>query len=270
MRHARFDAGDGPRAGVIDGDELVDTGSDLLAAAGGGGTDAGGGARHPLSSVRLLAPVPAPGKIICVGLNYRDHAIESGMAIPKSPITFAKFANTVVGPGDAIRLPAASVQVDYEAELAVVIGRRAKGVSVADALDHVLGYTCSNDVSARDLQFADGQWLRGKSQDTFCPLGPWLVTADEFGDPQRKAIACHVNGTTLQDSTTAEMIFGVAEIIAFLSTGITLDPGDVILTGTPVGVGFARTPPIFLQPGDEVVVEIEGIGRLSNPVVAAP
>lgn len=213
--------------------------------------------------------IGAPGKIVCVGLNYRDHAIESGMDIPTTPILFAKFSNTLIGHNDPIVLPAWSSQVDYEAELAVVIGTRAAKVSVDDALGFVRGYTCANDVSARDLQFSDGQWLRGKSLDTFCPLGPTVIPADQIPDPQALSITCRVNGEVLQDSNTKQMIFGVAELISFISQGITLEPGDVILTGTPVGVGFARTPPVFLKEGDVVEIEIERIGILSNPVVAA-
>jgi 2-keto-4-pentenoate hydratase/2-oxohepta-3-ene-1,7-dioic acid hydratase in catechol pathway len=213
-------------------------------------------------------PIPRPGKIVCVGLNYRDHAIESGMEIPTTPVLFGKFGNTAIGNGEPIVLPADSTQVDYEAELAVVIDRPARNVGVDDALDFARGYLCANDVSARDFQFADGQWFRGKGLDTFCPLGPALVPASEIPDPQALAIACRVNGETLQDSSTKEMIFSVAELISFVSRGITLDPGDVILTGTPVGVGFARKPPVLLHAGDVVEVEIEGIGVLANPVVA--
>lgn len=219
------------------------------------------------ASVHLLAPV-VPGKIIGIGLNYRDHAEESGAPIPEKPLVFAKFANAIAGPGDPILLPPITTQADYEAELGVVIGARAQQVSVDDALLHVLGYTCVNDVSARDLQFADGQWVRGKTLDTFCPVGPCIVTRDEISDSQALAIRCRVNGETLQDSTTAQMIFSVAQIIAFLSEAITLEPGDLIATGTPVGVGFARKPPIFLKDGDVVDVEVEGIGVLTNPVKA--
>ena len=225
------------------------------------------GAPFHLSDGRLLAPVRWPQKIIAIGLNYGDHARETGAEIPSAPISFVKTPNSLVGPDDAISWHEGSTtQVDYEAELAVVIGRRARRITSDEALAHVLGYTCCNDVSARDAQFADGQWVRGKSFDTFCPLGPWIVTADEIPDPQALGIRCRVNGATLQDSTTAEMIFGVAEIISYLSQYLTLEPGDVIATGTPVGVGFARTPPIFLGDGDVVEVEIDGIGTLSNPV----
>ncbi len=210
--------------------------------------------------------IPRPGKIVCVGLNYRDHAAEGGMDLPKAPLLFAKWANTLIGDGDAIVLPPESTQVDYEAELGVVIGAKAKRVSEGDALDHVAGYICVNDVSARDLQFADGQWTRGKSPDTFCPVGPRLVPREEIADPQALAIRCLVNGQALQDSSTAQMIFSVAEIIAYTSQIITLEPGDLIATGTPAGVGVFRDPKVLLSDGDEVAVEIEGLGTLTNPV----
>jgi 2-keto-4-pentenoate hydratase/2-oxohepta-3-ene-1,7-dioic acid hydratase in catechol pathway len=212
-------------------------------------------------------PINRPGKIICVGLNYRDHAAESNAPVPSRPLLFAKWETALIGPGAEIVLPSVSEEVDYEAELGVVIGRRARGVSVDGALDHVVGYLCVNDVSARDVQMGDGQWTRGKSFDTFCPIGPRLVPAERI-DPQALGIRCLVNGEALQDSTTAEMIFSVAEVIAFASEAITLEPGDLIATGTPAGVGFARNPPIFLRDGDEVTVEIDGVGSLTNPVRA--
>jgi 2-keto-4-pentenoate hydratase/2-oxohepta-3-ene-1,7-dioic acid hydratase in catechol pathway len=215
------------------------------------------------------APVPRPGKLICIGLNYRDHAAESKMAIPERPVVFSKFATAVIAPGEPVVLPASSTQVDYEAELAVVIGRRAKSVSASRALDYVLGYTCFNDVSARDFQFADGQWQRGKSCDTFGPMGPAIVTTDAVPNPHELSIKFILNGQTLQDSNTNQLIFPVPELIEFLSQTITLEPGDVIATGTPAGVGFARKPPVFLQPGDKMEVVIEKVGWLSNPVVAA-
>jgi len=218
-----------------------------------------------LDEVELLAPVPRPGKVVAIGRNYRDHTTEEGVSAPKSPLIFSKWSSCVIGPGAEIRWdPALTSQVDYEAELAVVIGRTARHVSEADALDYVLGYTCLNDVSARDLQFGDGQWVRGKSLDTFCPMGPALVTADEIEDPQALAIACIVAGRTLQEATTADMFFGVAAIISHCSQAFRLEPGDVIATGTPGGVGIFRDPPILLGDGDEVVVEIAGIGRLVN------
>jgi 2,4-diketo-3-deoxy-L-fuconate hydrolase len=215
--------------------------------------------------------VPVPfdvGKIICAGMNYRDHAEETGLDVPERPVLFAKWSNALIGPGDPIVLPSLTAQVDYEAELGVVIGRRSRDLDVADALDAVGGYVCVNDVSARDLQFADGQWTRAKSLDTFCPVGPRIVPATDVPDPQALRIRCLVNGEALQDSSTSNMVFGVAELVAFASRGMTLEPGDLIATGTPAGVGFTRKPPVFLRPGDEVTVEIEGVGELTNPVRA--
>ena len=216
-----------------------------------------------------FAPVPRPGKIICVGLNYRDHAAESNMPIPERPILFSKFATCVVGPGEHVVLPKTSQQVDYEAELAVVVGRRAKNVSAANAYDYVLGYTAFNDVSARDFQFADGQWQRGKSCDTFAPMGQTILTTDEVPDPHKLSIKLRLNRQTMQDSNTNQLIFGVPKLIEFITESITLEPGDVIATGTPSGVGFARKPPVFLRPGDVMEVEIERIGGLDNRIVAA-
>ncbi|MGI9113403.1 MAG: fumarylacetoacetate hydrolase family protein [Gaiellaceae bacterium] len=210
-------------------------------------------------------PIARPSKIVCVGLNYRDHAEESGMEIPARPLLFAKWPSSLIGPGQPIVLPHQAEQVDYEAELGVVIGRRARSVPVVDALDHVAGYVCANEVSARDIQFADGQWTRGKSFDTFGPVGP-LAPVDRVPDPQALRIRCLLNGEVVQDSSTAQMIFTVAEVIAFVSDGITLEPGDLILTGTPAGVGLGRKPPVYLADGDEVTVEIDGVGSLTNPV----
>ena len=222
----------------------------------------------PIADFELLAPVVAPQKLLAIGLNYADHARESGVEPPAAPVLFVKTPNSICGPGDAIRYSKDdSTEVDYEAELALVIGRTARRVSTEAALDYVLGYTLCNDVSARDAQFADGQWVRGKSFDTFSPLGPWIVTADEIADPQALGIRCRVNGAVLQDSTTAEMIFSCAEIVSYLSRVMTLEPGDVIATGTPFGVGFARTPPVYLLDGDTVEVEVDGIGTLTNTVV---
>ena len=213
-------------------------------------------------------PFARPGKIVCVGLNYRDHAEESGMELPERPLLFAKWPSSVIGPGSPIVLPHQAKEVDWEAELGVVIGERAQRVPLAEALDHVAGYCCANEVSARDIQFADGQWTRGKSFDTFCPIGP-LVPAADVPDPQALGIRCLLNGEVVQSSSTAQMVFTVAEVIAFISDGITLEPGDLILTGTPPGVGLGRKPPLYLKDGDEVTVEIDGIGSLSNPVQAA-
>ncbi|HEY8185106.1 MAG TPA: fumarylacetoacetate hydrolase family protein [Pyrinomonadaceae bacterium] len=215
-----------------------------------------------------LAPVPRPGKVICIGLNYRDHAAESNMPIPERPVVFSKFATAVIAPGEPVVLPPASTQVDYEAELAVVIGRQAKNVSATRALDYVLGYTAFNDVSARDFQFADGQWQRGKSCDTFAPMGPKIVTTDVVPDPHKLSIKLILNGQTMQDSNTNQLIFGVPELIEFLSQTITLEPGDVIATGTPAGVGFARKPPVFLRPGDVMEVDIDRVGKLNSQIVA--
>ena len=205
-------------------------------------------------------------KIVCVGLNYVDHAREVEMELPERPLLFAKWPSAVIGDGEAIVIPPDVEQVDYEAELAAVIGARVKGVSVENALEAVSGYTCLNDVSARAIQFADGQWTRGKSIDTFCPMGPRVVPRDEVGDPQTLRIACRVNGETMQDATTADMIFSVAEIVAFVSGTITLEPGDVIATGTPPGVAMGRPDGRYLQPGDTVEVEVERVGLLRNPV----
>jgi 2-keto-4-pentenoate hydratase/2-oxohepta-3-ene-1,7-dioic acid hydratase in catechol pathway len=215
-----------------------------------------------------VLPIERPGKIICVGLNYRDHAEEQGTALPEAPLLFAKWQNTLIGPGDPIVIPPVVTKCDYEAELGVVIGERARDVSAENALEAVAGYVCVNDVSARDLQFADGQWTRGKSPDTFCPVGPGLVSRDEIPDPQALPIRAILNGETVQESTTANMIFGVADVIAYVTRTITLEPGDLIATGTPAGVGAFRDPPLFMQPGDEITIEIESIGSLTNPVVA--
>lgn len=214
-----------------------------------------------------LSPVAAPSKVVCVGLNYSDHAEESGAALPTKPMLFAKFANAIVGTDEHIEFDAAELtEVDYEGELAVVIGKRASNVPLEQALDHVFGYTVANDVSARDAQFSDGQWVRGKSSDTFCPLGPVIVTADEITDPQQLGVSTRLNGEVMQDGSTSKMVFAVDAIVAYASRFITLLPGDVILTGTPPGVGFARTPPVFLGDGDTVEVEIERIGTLRSRV----
>ena len=215
-----------------------------------------------------MLPIERPGKIVCVGMNYRAHAEEQGREPPDRPVLFAKWATALIGPGEAIRIPAISAAIDHEAELGVVIGERVRGISAADALGAVRGYLCANDVSARDLQRADRQFTRAKSLDTFCPVGPALVPAAEVPDPQALRVRCLVNGEVRQDSSTADMVFTVAELIAFASEAITLEPGDLLLTGTPGGVGEFRTPPVYLRDGDEVSVEIEGLGTLTNPVRA--
>ena len=248
------------RAGVIDDDAVRDAGSTPW-------DPTVGEVIGPLESVALVAPVPAPAKVVCVGRNYAEHAAETGSAVPTEPQLFSKWANAVVGPGVDVILPSITHALDYEAELVAVIGRRAHRVTESRALDHVLGYTCGNDISARDLQFGDTQWTRGKALDTFAPMGPWIVTADEIPDPQVLGIRCAVNGETRQDDTTANMVFPVAQIIAFITEAITLEPGDVIYTGTPPGIGHGRTPPSYLQPGDRVRVEIDHIGAIENRIV---
>jgi len=275
-------AGADPQPGVIVRDEVVG-----LAGAGFadmGAVLAGGGegrakienwiytppaeSKFPLASVKLLAPVPRPPKLICVGLNYRDHAIESKMEIPKVPTIFSKFSSAVIGPGGAIVLPKNSTQPDYEAEFAFVIGKGGRHIPAADWDQHVFGYTLINDVSARDFQMATTQWLMGKTFDTFAPMGPHIVTADEIPDPHALDISLRINGEVLQQSNTRELIFKIPELIAFISSVVTLEPGDVVSTGTPAGVGFARKPPRYLQPGDDVVIRVDKVGELRNTVVA--
>jgi 2-keto-4-pentenoate hydratase/2-oxohepta-3-ene-1,7-dioic acid hydratase in catechol pathway len=212
--------------------------------------------------------VSGPGKIVCVGLNYRAHAAEGGEDLPPAPLLFGKFANTLCGDGDAIVLPAGSEHVDAEAELAVVIGTACRKVGRDDALDVIAGYTCANDVSARDFQFKDGQWLRGKGHDSFCPVGPVVVPASEIGEPDALVVRQVLNGEILQEQTTADLIFDVRELVAYISGVMSLEPGDLILTGTPSGVGYFREPRVALAPGDEVRVEIDGVGVLTNHVVA--
>src|SRR5436190_13567215 len=211
--------------------------------------------------------ISTPQKIVCVGLNYRDHAEEQGVDLPERPLLFAKWPNTLIASGDPIRIPEICKQPDYEAELGVVIDRRASGVPEDDALDFVRGYVVANDVSGRDLQFSDGQWVRGKSLDTFLPVSE-LVPASDVPDPQALPIRAILNGQTMQDSNTSNQIFGVAEVVSFVSQAITLEPGDLIITGTPAGVGAFRDPPAWMQPGDEITVEIDGLGSITHPVVA--
>ncbi len=221
--------------------------------------------QRPIAALRLLPPIPRPRKIVAVGRNYREHAAEESAALPEAPLLFAKLPTALVGDGATVTWSAAlTTQVDYEAELAVVIGRTARNVPLEAALDHVLGYSCLNDVSARDLQALDGQWTRAKSLDTFCPMGPWVVTADEIPDPGALRIRCRVNGGVRQDESTAALVHGIAELITYCSRSFTLEPGDVIATGTPGGVGVFRDPPLFLEDGDVIEVEIERIGTLRN------
>jgi 2-keto-4-pentenoate hydratase/2-oxohepta-3-ene-1,7-dioic acid hydratase in catechol pathway len=225
-------------------------------------------ATFPLASVRLLAPVPRPPKLIGIGLNYRDHASEARQEIPKVPTIFAKFSNVVIGPEEPIVLPKISRKPDYEAEFMFVIGAGGRHIAAEDWQRHVFGYTVFNDVSARDFQSATSQWMIGKTFDTFAPMGPWLVSADEIPDPHALDISLRIGGEVLQHSNTRELIFKIPDLVAYLSSVVTLEPGDVVATGTPSGVGFARRPPRYLQPGDEVIVSIEGLGELRNPVIA--
>ena len=268
---------DGSEAPVlVEGDALrplaVAASSDLRALIAAGPdalASAAEGAGAPLGSAELAAPLRPP-KIVCIGLNYLDHIRESNAPRPEVPLIFAKFPTAVIGPGEPIRLASSLTErVDWEVELAAVIGSRLSHVTAAQALDGVFGYTVANDVSARDLQFSDGQWVRAKSIDGFCPLGPVIATADEIPDPQAVALRTIVNGETMQDSSTAEMLFGVAELIEFCSRSFAFEPGDVLLTGTPWGCGEFMDPKRSLAPGDEVIVSAEGIGELRNPVVAA-
>jgi 2-keto-4-pentenoate hydratase/2-oxohepta-3-ene-1,7-dioic acid hydratase in catechol pathway len=283
MRYVTFrNPQSAPEAGVSQNDQIIglaDAGfSSLLEVIAGGDSARQAvqefvarppkSAVHAAASVKLMAPIPRPPKVICVGLNYRDHAEESNMAIPERPTIFNKFPHTVIGPDDAVVLPRNSTQPDYEAEFACVIGRGGRHIPADRWQDHVFGYTNVNDVSARDFQLATTQWLMGKTFDTFCPMGPFLVTADEIADPHNLNIKMTVSGEVLQNSNTKHLIFRIPELIAYLSSVFTLEPGDVLSTGTPAGVGFARKPPRWLKAGDTMVVEVEGLGQLSNPVVA--
>ncbi len=217
----------------------------------------------------LSAPLKNPPKIVAIGLNYSDHASETGMEVPKSPLIFAKFSSSITGSSEPIIIPGAVTRkVDYEAELGVIIGKRTKNVLIEDSLDCVFGYTIINDISARDIQFADKQWTRGKSLDTFCPMGPVVVTKDEIPNPQDLELGCEVNGEILQQSSTKFMIFSVAELISLLSNSFTFEPGDIIATGTPGGVGYKRNPPVYLKNGDTIRTWITGIGEMINPVVS--
>jgi 2-keto-4-pentenoate hydratase/2-oxohepta-3-ene-1,7-dioic acid hydratase in catechol pathway len=250
--------------------ELLSFGPETLADACGEATDllAGDAAARPFAEVTLGPAITDPAKILCVGLNYRAHAAESNVDVPTVPTVFAKFQNCLIGPSEPIVMPHVSTQIDYEGELAAIIGKRCKEVSEADALEYVAGYAAFNDVTARDLQHQVSQWTVGKSIDTFGPIGPGIVPADLVGDPQDLQLITRVNGQVMQSESTALMVFSVAELISFLSHAMTLEPGDVIATGTPSGVGVSMQPPLFLKPGDEVEVEIERVGVLRNPVVA--
>jgi 2-keto-4-pentenoate hydratase/2-oxohepta-3-ene-1,7-dioic acid hydratase in catechol pathway len=279
MRLARFEsAGTTATAtatGIVIGNEMADLGPvdpiTLLQAGAAATTAAADGARRiPLDQVRLLAPIPRPPKFLAIGLNYADHIAEAGMEAPEFPVFFNKQTTCVTGPGDPIHVPRASSLVDYEGELAIVIGRRCRHVPAARAHEVIAGYTIVNDVTVRDWQFKAPTMTIGKSFDTHGPTGPWIVTADAIPDPQDLRIRTWVNDDLMQDASTKEMIFDCAQQIETLSTSFTLEPGDLIATGTPAGVGIVRQPPVWLQPGDTVKVEIEGIGSLENPVIAEP
>jgi 2-keto-4-pentenoate hydratase/2-oxohepta-3-ene-1,7-dioic acid hydratase in catechol pathway len=281
MRLVTFQrAGAAPEPGVISGEQVIGLAGagfpDLLSVIRGGDSAIAkvrswtnappAGASVPARSVKLLAPIPRPPKLICIGLNYKDHAVETNMPIPTVPTVFAKFSTSVIGPGDSIILPKASAKPDYEAEFAFVIGKGGRYIAASGWRDHVFGYTMLNDVSARDYQMATTQWTMGKTFDTFAPMGPYLTTADEIADPHELDISLTLNGQVMQNSNTRNLIFRVPDLIAFLSSVFTLEPGDLVSTGTPSGVGFARKPPVYLRPGDEVVVRVQGLGELRNPV----
>ena len=292
MRLATYSANSAPRLGVVRDDQILDVDAlrgfahitDMLSLIDQGQEglarlqqelDVPNGpilqrqnAVHPLAEVHLLAPIPRPRKnIFCMGRNYADHATEHGGSVPAAPILFSKATTSVNGPFDAIIIdPTVSDHLDWEVELGVVIGRAGKNIPAAEAMDYVFGYTVINDISARDLQARHIQWFKGKSLDGSCPMGPWIVTADDIPDPHALGLRLRVNGVTKQDANTSMLIFKLPAIIEALSAGLTLEPGDIIATGTPSGVGDARTPPEFLQPGDLVEAEVDGIGTLRNPV----
>lgn len=274
MKIVTYDGGQGPRPGVISGSEIVDVRSALgdevasvrallesgrleeAAAAEGPGVNAG--------DVRLLPPVPGPQKIVCIGLNYRTHAEEAGLEPPETPTFFAKFPNALAAPGATVALPPWTDKVDYEAEVAFVIGRRCKDVAEADALGHVAGYMLLNDLSARDYQFKTPQWMPGKVFDGSAPCGPWLVTPDEAGPPDELGIELRLNGELMQSATTADLVHSIPALVAYLSQLMTLEPGDIVSTGTPAGVGSTRDPRVWLKAGDEIVIESPTLGRLES------
>ncbi|MDA0744901.1 MAG: fumarylacetoacetate hydrolase family protein [bacterium] len=284
MQLLRFEHNGETRLGARKGNSVVDLNradasipSDIVGfiEAGSGALQAAqravesGAATVSADLIRVLAPVSNPQKVICIGLNYADHAAESNMPIPPEPVVFSKFASCIIGPGDAIEAPRSSSKLDYEVELVVVIGKSGKNIPEAKALDHVFGYTVGHDVSARDFQLEKpaGQWLLGKTFDTFAPLGPHIVTTDEIPNPHDLGIRCIVNGETVQNSKTDQLIFKIEHLIYYLSQVFTLSPGDLLFTGTPPGVGMGRTPQLWLKPGDTVACEVDSIGRIENPVV---
>jgi 2-keto-4-pentenoate hydratase/2-oxohepta-3-ene-1,7-dioic acid hydratase in catechol pathway len=284
MRLATLATSHGPRPAVLDGNRYVDLvatdsrfpasvrqilANQALMAAARSASGSSSAVYAAVADTRLMAPIHDPQKVICVGLNYRDHAIESKMAIPKEPVLFSKFPSALIGHGEPIVLPSVSTKVDYEAELVIVVGKRGRRIAEANAMEHVAGYSVGHDVSARDWQLEkDGkQWMVGKTFDTFAPMGPTLVTKDEIPDPHRLGIRLRLNGKTMQSSNTEQMIFSVAQLISYISIVVTLEPGDLIFSGTPPGIGHAQTPPVYLKPGDVTEVEIDGLGILRNPAV---
>lgn len=270
MRLVTYQGPEGVGVGVLDGDRVLPTGrTDMLQVIASGALPAPLPGAAPVSGHRLLAPVPRPGKIFGSGVNYASHKEENPDAVlPDEPGFFAKFPSSVIGPGEAVRIPTPQSQVDYEVELAVVIGAAGRDIPAGRALDHVFGYTVVNDVSGRDIQFRPNQTPLGKGCDTFCPMGPALLTADEVPDPSRLRVVSRVNGEVRQDAPTAQMLFGVDRLVEHCSRHITLEPGDVITTGTPAGCGTFRNPPLWLRPGDVVEAEVDAVGVLRNPVVA--
>jgi 2-keto-4-pentenoate hydratase/2-oxohepta-3-ene-1,7-dioic acid hydratase in catechol pathway len=273
MKLVSFSSGDGRvRPGALSGGEVIDlsTGgyADSLAVISDRMTSPPAGQKFPLDEVRLHAPVRNPPRIFAIGLNYRDHAAESKMQLPPVPVVFFKLHTSIIGPGEPIVLPKATTQPDYEAELAFVIGKGGYRIPGSAWREHVYGFTIANDVSARDVQFATSQWSMAKSFNTFCPLGPAIVTSDEIVDPHKLAISLAIDGETLQSSNTRELVFGVGDLVEYISSIAPLLPGDIVSTGTPGGVGLGRTPKRWLKPGETVTVSVEGLGSLTNPVIA--
>jgi 2-keto-4-pentenoate hydratase/2-oxohepta-3-ene-1,7-dioic acid hydratase in catechol pathway len=266
MRLVTYDSGQGERAGVVRDDGVVDAGTSVLELLRAGALEslALGGPAQPLDGVRLLPPVPDPGKIICIGLNYRSHAEEQGAEPPETPTIFAKYPNALAAPGAEVALPSYSSKVDYEAEVAFVIGKRAKDVPEDSAHEHVAGYMLLNDLSARDMQFATPQWMPGKVFDGAAPCGPWLVTPDEACPDDEITFELRLNGEVMQTGTTTDLVHGIPQLVAYLSKLMTLEPGDIVSTGTPAGVGSLRDPRVWLKPGDEVVIESPTLGRLAT------
>lgn len=273
MKLVSFSTADGKiRPGALRGDEVVDLSAagyaDTMAAIAAGLREAPAGPAMPLDGVKLHAPIANPPRIFAIGLNYRDHAAESKMALPTVPVVFFKLHTAIIGPGEPIVLPGCTKEPDYEAELAFVIGKGGYRIPAAAWREHVYGFTIANDVSARDVQFATSQWSLAKSFNTFCPLGPAIVTMDEIADAHKLAISLEIDGETLQSSNTRELVFGIPELVEYISSIAPLLPGDIVSTGTPGGVGLGRTPKRWLKPGETVTVNVEGIGSLSNPVIA--